>query len=455
MARAKKKELTPEERLREALVPIEEQPYQIPENWKWVKLGKIYEVNPKNDAPDDIDAAFIPMEKIMPGMISEFTFDTQNWAKAKKGHTQFADGDVAFAKISPCFENRKSMIVSGLPNGIGGGTTELIILRNPEILQAYTFWLVSSEDFIRRGVTTYSGTVGQQRISMDFVKNYPIPLPPFTEQQRIVDRIESLFAQLDKAKEKIQEAIRGFEDRRSAILHRAFSGELTASWRNEHNEEFTSWKRVKSQDVCEKITCGKTPTGYISAEGEIPYLKVYNIVNNMVDFETTPQYIPQEISKGKLSSSELQPHDVIMNIVGPPLRKIAIVPDTFPSWNMNQAIVRFRPKECLNYEFLYYMLVYPSTLDEAVNATRGVVGQANISVSQSRTLDFVIPSLAEQKEIVRRIKQLLDKESQALLLAHKVNEEIDLIKKSILAKAFRGELGTNDITELAIEKLTE
>ena len=140
-------------------VPAEEQPYPIPENWCWVKLGNLYEINPKITADDTILASFVPMERIGAGMTGRFTFEIQPWGKARKNHTQFADGDVAFAKISPCFENQKSMMVQGLMNGIGGGTTELIILRQAQMNQKYTFLLVSTEDFICRGKATYSGTV--------------------------------------------------------------------------------------------------------------------------------------------------------------------------------------------------------------------------------------------------------------------------------------------------------
>ena len=142
-----------------ALVPEEEQPYQLPEGWKWVRLGGIYQINPKSKAEDDTLASFVPMEKIDPGMKGTFTFDVQPWGKIKKGHTQFENGDIAFAKISPCFENGKSMLVQGLKNGLGAGTTELIVLRQPNVFQKYTFYLVSSSDFIQKGTQTYSGTV--------------------------------------------------------------------------------------------------------------------------------------------------------------------------------------------------------------------------------------------------------------------------------------------------------
>lgn len=108
---------------------IEEGPYQIPSSWVWARLSDLYNVNPKVEADNETEAAFIPMERISGGFNRTFSFKKQKWEKASKNHTKFADGDVAFAKITPCFENRKSFIAHDLPNGIGGGTTELIILR--------------------------------------------------------------------------------------------------------------------------------------------------------------------------------------------------------------------------------------------------------------------------------------------------------------------------------------
>ena len=436
----KKQNLTPEERLAAALVPEEKWPYALPDGWKWVRLGKIYDVNPKVQADDDLEASFVTMSDISPGIKSQFDFIVRKWGEIKKGHTQFANGDVAFAKISPCFENRKSMILDGLKNGIGAGTTELIVLRNPSIDNKYTFLFISSEEFIRHARNTYKGVVGQQRINLDFVKNYPMPLPPLSEQHRLVARIESLFAKLDAAKEKVQSVLDSHETRKAALLHEAFTGKLTAKWRKEQGISFHAWHIEKLENLCEKITCGKTPKNDISQQGEIPYLKVYNIVNDKIDFRSKPQYIPRDVHKTKLKSSILKPNDVIMNIVGPPLRKIAIIPDTYPEWNMNQAIVRFRPKEGLDYHFLYYALLNPETLDDVVQRTKGVVGQANISITQSRNLKIKVPPLPEQQEIVRILDRLLASEQRARQAAEETLAAIDRMKQSILARAFRGEL---------------
>ena len=295
---------------------------------------------------------------------------------------------------------------------------------------------------------------GMVHITIKPFKATEIPLPSLAKQQHIVDRIESLFAKLDEARQKAQDALDSFETRKAAILHKAFTGELTAQWRKEHGVGMESWKKTALKDVCDKIVCGKTPTDFIQPTGEIPYLKVYNIVDNKIDFESMPQFIPKEIHEGKLKSSILKPCDVIMNIVGPPLRKIAIIPDNYPEWNMNQAIVRFRPYDSLQYRFLYYALVNPETLDDVIAATKGVVGQANISVTQSRELVIPLPSTEEQTEIVRILDDLLAKEQQAKEAAEKVLEQIDLTRKAILARAFRGELGTNDPSdESAVELL--
>jgi type I restriction enzyme S subunit len=126
---------------KKSIVSVEEGPYTIPDSWAWVRLKDLYKINPKVIADNDTAAAFIPMERISGGFDKAFTFEIQKWEKASKNHTKFKDGDVAFAKITPCFENRKSFIAHDLPNGIGGGTTELIILRQKEMLPQYTYYV--------------------------------------------------------------------------------------------------------------------------------------------------------------------------------------------------------------------------------------------------------------------------------------------------------------------------
>lgn len=175
-----------------------EVPYDLPESWTWVKIGNLFTINPKVTGDDEKDASFIPMERISPQNKNVFSFETAKWGKIKKNHTQFKDGDVCFAKISPCFENGKAFIAKDLVNGIGAGTTELIVLRNEYIEKKYTFYFLANPIFIHECCATFNGVVGQQRIGTDIIRNYFFPVPPLNEQKRIVEKIEYAFTQLDE-----------------------------------------------------------------------------------------------------------------------------------------------------------------------------------------------------------------------------------------------------------------
>ena len=170
----------------------EEIPFPIPAKWQGVRIRDVFQLNPKNEADDETLAAFIPMEKISAGYKSDFTFDLVKWGNIKKGFTHFANGDVAFAKITPCFQNRKSAIFHDLPNGIGAGTTELKVLRpyGNTIDRWYLLYFLESPYFIDEA--TFKGTANQQRIVVGYLENKPFPLPPRKEQQRIVEKIEQL-----------------------------------------------------------------------------------------------------------------------------------------------------------------------------------------------------------------------------------------------------------------------
>ena len=448
----KKTALTIEERLQQALVPAEEQPYEVPENWVWVRLGSLYEVNPKNKADDEFDAAFIPMEKISAGMLSEYSYEIQEWCKAKKGHTQFADGDVAFAKISPCFENRKSMMLNNLPNSIGGGTTELIILRNASINQKYTFWTVSDERFIRGGVQTYSGTVGQQRINMDYVRFYPIPLPPLSEQQRIVERIEELFAKLDEAKERLQEVADSFAVRKAAILHKAFTGELTKQWRRENGVSDESWEEKTLQDVCSmKITDGthKTPV-YCDSEKGVKFLSAKDITAEKICWDNI-KYIVPELHEELYKRLAPQVDDVLLAKNG--TTGVAAIVETDDIFDIYVTLAVLRPKKSIIYP-LYLLKVVNSPLckEQFAQHLTGI-GVPNLHLRDIKEVLIPLPTLPEQHEIVRLIDALLARERTAQQAAEQALASIDLMKKSILARAFRGELGTNKASEASALEL--
>lgn len=167
-----------------------------------------------------------------------------------------------------------------------------------------------------------------------------------------------------------------------------------------------SWEWGRLDDICDGITSGSTPpkSSFIDETG-IPYLKVYNIRNQKIDFEYQPQFIEEGYHSSSLKRSQLCPGDVIMNIVGPPLGKIAIIPDTYPQWNCNQAIVMFRPFISDLNKFIYTYLVSGMFLDKI--ALIGTAGQDNISVTKSRSILLPIPPLAEQHRIIAKVDELM------------------------------------------------
>lgn len=257
---------------KKALSQTENVPYAIPESWAWVRLADLYTINPKVEADGKQEAAFISMERISGGFDRAFTYETQSWERASKNHTKFEDNDVAFAKITPCFENRKSFIAQDLPNGIGGGTTELIILRQKEMLPEYTYYLVLDQRFISTGTASYKGTVGQQRVQTDVIKDYLIPVAPYTEQKRITQKIEQAFSILDTIDELQNQYSRNLTVLKGKVADAAIQGKLT-----EQLPEDGSAEDLYQQIQYEKqalIKEGKLKKGKALpdiTEAEIPY----------------------------------------------------------------------------------------------------------------------------------------------------------------------------------------
>ena len=183
----------------------EELPFDIPENWVWCRLGEITMINPKNNIEDNKEVSFIPMTLISDGFSNKHSYEVRLWGEVKKGFTHFQEGDIGIAKITPCFENRKSVIFSNLVNEVGAGTTELHILRPFAYseIKKYIYWFINTESFIQRGISHFSGAVGQQRVGKDILENTLIPLPPLAEQKRIVEKIEEIFSALEFIEENL------------------------------------------------------------------------------------------------------------------------------------------------------------------------------------------------------------------------------------------------------------
>ena len=179
-----------------------EKPFDIPESWKWVRVQEITCLNPKNDLPDGLEVSFIPMALVDDGYRNKHTFEVRTWGEIKKGFTHFAEGDIGIAKITPCFQNRKSVIFRNLKNSYGAGTTELSIIRVVDNLLSRDFllWFFKSPYFIANGVKSFTGTAGQQRIHKDYLSMCVLPLPPLAEQKRIVEKLKQLLPLCERLK---------------------------------------------------------------------------------------------------------------------------------------------------------------------------------------------------------------------------------------------------------------
>lgn len=180
----------------------DEKPFDIPESWMWVRVQEVTYLNPKNDLPDELEVSFIPMALIDDGYRNSHSFEIRTWGSIKKGFTNFADGDIGIAKITPCFQNRKSVIFHNLKNRYGAGTTELSIVRiiDDLLLRDFLLWFFKSAYFIDNGVKSFTGTAGQQRIHKDYLAKCVLPLPPLAEQKRIVEKLEQLLPLCERLK---------------------------------------------------------------------------------------------------------------------------------------------------------------------------------------------------------------------------------------------------------------
>ena len=178
----------------------EYQPFGLPEGWVWTRLGEIALINPRNAADDSTVVSFVPMAMIGTRFEGTHEQELRTWAEVKQGFTHFAEGDVGVAKITPCFENSKACVFSGLSNGIGAGTTELHVVRPiaGTLAPRYVLAYLKAPIFLHVGESRMTGTAGQKRLPKDFLEQNPFPLPPLAEQHRIVAKVDELMALCDR-----------------------------------------------------------------------------------------------------------------------------------------------------------------------------------------------------------------------------------------------------------------
>ncbi|HFM4054920.1 TPA: restriction endonuclease subunit S, partial [Escherichia coli] len=218
----------------------EEKPFELPDGWEWTTLTRIAEINPKIDVSDDEqEISFIPMPLISTKFDGSHEFEIKKWKDVKKGYTHFANGDIAIAKITPCFENSKAAIFSGLKNGIGVGTTELHVARpfSDIINRKYLLLNFKSPNFLKSGESQMTGSAGQKRVPRFFFENNPIPFPPLQEQERIIIRFTQLMSLCDQLEQQSLTSLDAHQQLVETLL-----GTLTDSQNVEELAE--NWARI-------------------------------------------------------------------------------------------------------------------------------------------------------------------------------------------------------------------
>ena len=462
--RAEKKRLVKEGKLKkkdleETPISEDEIPFEIPDSWEWVRIKDVFIINPKVIADDNADAAFIPMEKIEACYGSRFSYEIRKWKTIKSSFTCFADGDVAFAKITPCFQNRKSMILKDLPNGIGAGTTELKVLRQyaETIEREYLLYFLASSYFIDEA--TFKGTANQQRIIVGYLENKMFPLPPLAEQKRIVAKIEELLPKVEeygKAQDALNKLNEELPERlKKSILQEAISGRLVPQDPNDEpasvlldkirkeKAQLVKEGKLKKKDLEETpISEDEKPfeipeswewvrlgslisyqNGYaynsseMNKEGKgVPVIKSGNLMTLEVVIKPNNDYI--EYPTEKMLSSKIVKGDMLMCLSSQsdnpePLGKTAIFKlDSYAL--LNQRVLKIRPYKDELTPYLYYT-INSFYFWFNVSHQGGGSAQANLKLNHVLDMPIPLPPLAEQKRIVAKIEEVF--------------KEIDKLKK--------------------------
>ena len=432
-------------------------PFEVPKGWQWCRVSSVFLINPKVSADDDDIAAFVPMEAISAGYGSEFRFYEKPWKEIKSGYTAFEDNDIAFAKITPCFQNRKSVIFNGLPNGIGAGTTELKILRTygETINRYYVLYFLETPYFIDEA--TFKGTANQQRIIVGYLENKLFPLAPLAEQNRIVDKIGILMPIIDKysksqdkldkinvelnialKKSILQEAIQGKlvpqiaeEGTAKEILDqikeekekRVKEGKLKESalsdsviYKGDDNKYYeqtgseiaciddtvpfdlpTSWCWVRHNQLFEVSGGSQPPKSHFIDHYREGYIRLYQIRD--YGSNPVPVYVPiNEISKTTRKG------DILLARYGGSLGKVFWAEEGAYNVAMAKVIPLYK-SELIHKEYIF--LYYCSNIYQSAILDHSRSAQAGFNKDDLADMLFPLPPYSEQVRIVERYQSIV------------------------------------------------
>ena len=392
-------------------------PFEVPAGWELIALEEIFILNPKNEVDDETLAGFIPMALVDDGFCGSHSFEQELWKNIKKGFSHFQNGDIGIAKISPCFENMKSVIFNNLPNGLGAGTTELTILRGRLINVKFYLYLFKTSWYISQGTKYFKGVVGQQRVNKAIFTTLEVPLPPLAEQHRIVAQIERWFTLVDiieQGKEDLETSIKQVKikildlaihgklvpqdpnDKSALELLKRINPKAQITCDNGHNRKLPyNWCCVSHNSVIELSGGSQPPKSRFRTEYTDGYMRLFQIRD--YGKSPLPVYIP-------IKDAVKQTHkgDILLARYGGSLGKVFLAEEG--AYNVAMTKVIFKQLQLIDKMFAFYYYhsrVYQDKLKEISRTA-----QAGFNSGDFEDLYFPLPPLMEQKRIVKKIEEL-------------------------------------------------
>lgn len=433
----------------------------LPPGWSLKPLRDVVTFNPRHDRtlPDSLGVSFVPMPVVSATGRDLLPHSTRPLGEVRKGYTHFCDGDVLFAKITPCMENGKAALARNLINGVGCGTTELHVMRpGNELIPEWLYFYVWREPFRKEAELNMTGTAGQLRVPLAFLEAQDIPVPASIEEQRhITGKLDRIMARLDEVKIRLTNIPALIKRFRQSILAAACSGRLTEVWRRQNpsatsTTDFSepshddlpelprSWRYASLGSLLHSTKYGTAKKcSYKTAAHavlRIPNIGEGRITGDDLKFADLPEREYQQLA--------LEPGDLLLirsngsvSLVG----RAALVTSEFAGYAYAGYLIRLRPKtEMVLPEYLNRVLAsFPIRLQIEIPA-RSTSGVNNINSEEVANLRIPLPSLSEQLEIVRRVEDLMRQADTIEARYDKALAFVDKLMPSILAKAFRGEL---------------
>jgi type I restriction enzyme S subunit len=465
----------------------------LPDGWAWAKLGEVTKINGRDvairDLPDDLSVTFLPMAAVdaEQGYIAQP--EIRPLKEVRKGFTPFSDGDVLLAKITPSMENGKAAIARKLQNGRGFGSTEFHVFRPKEAVTAkWVFHFIRQEMFRKDAKAHFAGTAGQLRVPASFLVDYPVPVPPLFEQERIVAKIEELFTQLDAGTAALKSAQAGLKRYKASVLKAAFTGNLRIGEEEENAQELL--KRIMQERnehrVAEVRARGKDPKKLVYEKleapnaDELPSLPVhwtwatwemilayedgafrrgpfgstlkksffvksgykvyeqYCPINDDCSF--VRYYITPELFE-ELTSFEVKPGDYLISCSGVTLGRITRVPENSEKGIINQALLRVRINDkIIDHKYFLHYFRSPFFQERLFDSSTGTAIPNVKGVKELKVLPFPLPPLTEQRRIVAEVERRLEGAAQVESALAAALGRASRLRQAVLKSAFEGRL---------------